>query len=180
MDSYVSDAPMASEEFDQICEQFFGRKLAPYQPTDGVDLDKLLQITQNTAMSNSALSKQMGVMSEKVAGDSLRIDKLETRMAKHEQTVTLTGYQAKQVYGAVHSRVADLLREDGGSSPYYGRFCRKCWTDAKKHSKMAQDYKFTLQADFDEVMDFIDQWYPHGYSGADGYKAHLDQLAKQA
>lgn len=137
------------------------------------DFDKLLQITQNNAISNNALSQQMGVMVNTVGEHEQRLNVMESRLASHERTVTLTLYQAKQMYQAVGHRVNELV---GYPSPYYGNFKRKLWSDAKAHSKMAQEYKFTLQVDFDEVMAFIGSWYPHGYSGVEAYKEHLDLL----
>ena len=101
------------------------------------------------------------------------MDMVEHRLTQHERTVTLTNYQTKEMYQAVGHRVSDLI---GYPNPYYGRFKRKLWNDAKAHSKMAQDYKFTLQIDFDEVMEYIGSWYPCGYSGVDAYKEHLDTL----
>jgi len=167
---------LTSEEFNEICRSFFGHEVeVPQQQTaSDVDLDKLLNITRNNTLTMSALSQQMGFVANKVADDSVRIDSLEHRIGVHERTVTLTNYQTKEMYQAVHNRVAELLRGDGGHSPYFGRFCSKLWRDAKKRSKMAQDYKFTLQIDFDEVMGYIGSWYPDGYSGVDAYKEHLD------
>ena len=145
---------------------------APLATSEAIDFDKLLQITQNNALSNNALSQQMGIVVNTVGEHEQRLNLMESRLASHERTVTLTLYQAKQMYQAVGHRVSELV---GYPSPYYGNFKRKLWNDAKAHSKMAQEYKFTLQVDFDEVMSFIGSWYPHGYSGVEAYKEHLDQ-----
>lgn len=150
--------------------------LAFHEDSEDFDLNKLLQITQNNAMNNMSLSNQMGVMANTMGELQQRFTVLEGRMTQHEHTVTLTNYQTKEMYQAVHHRIAELLRTDGGHSSYYGRFCSKLWRDAKAHSKMAQDYKFTLQIDFDEVMEYIGSWYPVGYSGIEAYKQHLDEI----
>lgn len=133
-----------------------------------------MKALQLAAMNITGLSQQMGLVVSTIGEHSQRLSIVEDRLTQHERTVTLTNYQTKEMYQAVHNRVAELLREDGGCSPYFGRFCSKLWRDAKKRSKMAQDYKFTLQIDFDEVMGYIGSWYPDGYSGVDAYKEHLD------
>ena len=138
-----------------------------------VDIGALLQITQNTAMSTNALSQQMGLIAHQVNENAQEIVVLKERMTTHERTVTLTNYQAKEMFNAVQSVVRERV---GYPSPYFGAFCRKCWSDAKKHSKVAQTYQFTLQVDFDECMGYIGSWYPEGYSGVDAYKAHLGSL----
>lgn len=147
--------------------------LAFPEDSEDFDLNKLLQITQNNAMNNMSLSNQMGVMANTMGEHSRQIAILNDRLTQHEHTVTLTNYQTKQMYQAVGHRVTELV---GYPNPYYGRFKRKLWNDAKAHSKMAQEYKFTLQIDFDEVMEYIGSWYPNGYSGVEAYKQHLDEI----
>lgn len=143
------------------------------QAQQPVDLNKLLQITQNNTMSNAAISKQMGIIVDTVANHGTRIDIIESRLTSHERTVVLTNYQRKAVFNAVGNRVKELV---GYPSKYYGRFKAQCWRDAKKHSKMAQEYQDTLQIDYDEVMSYIGSWYPEGYSGVEAYIEHLDSL----
>ena len=154
--------------------------LAFPEDSEDFNLNKLLQITQNNVMNNSYLSQQMGIVVNTMGKHDQRFDAIEQQLAQqdiritqHERTVTLTNYQTKQMYQAVGHRVTELV---GYPNPYYGRFKRKLWNDAKAHSKMAQEYKFTLQIDFDEVMEYIGSWYPSGYSGVEAYKQHLDEI----
>ena len=154
--------------------------LAVPEDSEDFNLNKLLQITQNNVINNSYLSQQMGIVVNTMGKHDQRFDAIEQQLAQqdiritqHERTVTLTNYQTKQMYQAVGHRVTELV---GYPNPYYGRFKRKLWNDAKAHSKMAQEYKFTLQIDFDEVMEYIGSWYPNGYSGVEAYKQHLDEI----
>ena len=149
------------------------------------DMNKLLQITQNTAMSVNAQSKQMGLLIGTV--EELKQDvgevKQEIGILKHEITVTRS--QANRIQSAIHNRVAELLKLefDGGKvadssietdSKYRSGFLSRCYTDARRKSKLGNPYYSTLRCDFNEVMEYIEAWEPEVSGGRDGYKRYLD------
>ena len=156
-----------------------------------VDMNQLLRITQNTAMSVNEQSKQMGLILGTV--EELKQDvgsiKQEVEVLKSETTVTRA--QAARIKKAIHSRVAYVLKleYDGGrvgdrwigkDKRYRGAFLTRAWVDAKYRSKCGDPYYTTLKADFAEVMDYIDAWEPEVKGGVEGYKHYLDIRHKES
>ena len=145
-----------------------------------VDMNQLMQVVQGTAMNVNSNAKQLGFVTEKIGDHDRQFELVWSEIGGLKQSVTLTRAQIKQMYNAVGNRVTHLLREAkiSGSkfTHYYGRFKSQLWRDAKKHSRMDQDYKLTLKADFEIVMGYIASWYPEGYDGVSGYIEHLDSL----
>ena len=149
------------------------------------DMNQLLQITQNTAMSVNAQSKQMGLILGTV--EELKQDvgeiKNEMEVLKHETTVTR--FQANRIQSAIHTRVAEILKLefDGGKvadgsiktdAKYRGGFISRCYTDARRKSKLGTPYYATLRCDFNEVIEYVAAWVPEVSGGVDGYKRYLD------
>lgn len=150
-----------------------------------LDMVDLLQVTQNTAMSVNGLSQQMGLVLNRVTDNTQRIVALEDRLASHERTVTISRAQQRRIKHEVVSRVNFLLgiEHEGGrvadssiavDSRYRGPFIARCYSDAKKHSRMGETYPETLKVDFDDVLAYISSWVPEVDGGVEGYKAYLD------
>jgi hypothetical protein len=150
-----------------------------------LDMNTLLKVTQNTAMSVSDLSEQMGLVANRVNENTQRIIALEDRLTSHERTETINRAQARRIKKSVIERVNYLLgiEYEGGKVAdecvkvdvfYRGGFISRCYTDAKSHSKMGGSYTETLKVDFDEVMDYIESWVPEVENGVEGYKRYLD------
>lgn len=150
-----------------------------------INMDQLLQITQNTAMSVSAQSKQMGLILGNI--NDLKQDvsaiKDEMEVLKHETTVTR--HQACRLQNAIHQRVAMLLglQFDGGrvsdesigtDKRYRGGFISRCYMDARRKSKLGTPYYATLRCDFQDTLDYIEAWEPEVEGGVEGYKDYLD------
>ena len=152
---------------------------------DIINMDQLLQITQNTAMSVSAQSKQMGLILGNINDlkQDVSVIKDEMEMLKHE--VTVNRNQANRLQSAIHQRVAMLLgiKFDGGKvaaesisteKNYRGGFISRCYTDARRMSRLGTPYYATLRCDFQDVLDYIEAWEPEVEGGVEGYKAYLD------
>ena len=150
-----------------------------------MDMNALLKVTQNTAMSVSGLAEQMGLVVNRVNENTQRIIALEDRMTSHEHTETINRAQARRIKKSVIERVNALLgiKYEGGKVAdecvrvevlYRGGFISRCYTDAKNHSKMGGSYTETLKVDFDEVIEYIDAWKPEVEGGIEGYKKYLD------
>ncbi len=152
--------------------------------TTNTDSD-LLKSVQLTAMSVNAISEQMGLVLNRVNSNTDRIIALEDRLSNHERSETINRAQCRRIKKAVMNRVNDVLKinfeggkvaEDSIATDvlYRGGFISRCYTDAKKHSKMGESYPETLRVDFDEVMDYIESWEPEVEGSVDGYKHYLD------
>jgi hypothetical protein len=150
-----------------------------------VDMGQLLQITQNTAMSVSAQSKQMGLILSTVEDLRQDMDGMRNDLETLKRETTITRPMCRQIRKAVMRRVNELLEIefDGGKVAdgsiqtdvlYRGGFISRCYTDAKNHSKMGESYSETLKVDFDEVMKYIEAWVPEVGDGTEGYKRYLD------
>ena len=153
--------------------------------SDTIDMSQLLQITQNTAMSVNAQSKQMGLVLGTVEDLKQDVGEIKTELdvLKHETVVTR--FQANRIQAAIHGRVAELLKLefDGGKvadssvgtdKKYRGGFISRCYTDARRKSKLGTPYYATLRCDFNEVIEYIEAWEPEVSGGVDGYKHYLD------
>lgn len=150
-----------------------------------VNMNELLQVTQNTAMSVNSLSEQMGLMVGRVNENTKRIVALEDRMTSHERSETITRIQDKRLVSEIHSRVAYLLKieYEGGRVAdnsvsddinYRGAFINRCYVDARNKSKLGQPHYATLKVDFDEVLEYVSSWVPEVEGGTEGYKHYLD------
>lgn len=155
-----------------------------------INMDQLLQITQNTAMSVSAQSKQMGLILGNI--NDLKQDvsaiKDEMEVLKHETTVTRN--QANRLQTAIHQRVNLVLgiQFSGGKvanefidvdKKYRGGFISRCYWDARRKSRLGTPYYTTLRCDFQETLDYIEAWEPEVEGGVEGYKDYLDDRREE-
>ena len=150
-----------------------------------VDMSQLLQITQNTAMSVNAQSKQMGLILGTVEELKQDVGSIKQEMEVLKRETTITRPMCRRIRKAVMNQVNKVLKIefDGGKVAdecietdvlYRGGFISRCYTDAKNHSKMGESYSETLKVDFDEVMRYIESWIPEVEGGVEGYKHYLD------
>ena len=160
-----------------------------------VDINKLLKITQNTAMSVNAQSKQMGLILGTMEG--LKQDVIEVKSVMNdindrvtvlEEDEALKPYQVYSVKKAVRTRVAELLKikfdRRGGATDetmgvykrYYGRFCGRLHNDAKCAGIEEASWRFTPRKNYQKLIDFIADWTPA--RGVDGLKTYFDNLSK--
>lgn len=163
-------------------EQSMTSAASAMEPTGGNDL---LQMMQLAAANINGLSKQMGLVNARIDEHSKRIDRVEERVDKVESELTVNRAQANRLQSAIHQRVTDVLKLefDGGKvadgsiktdKRYRGGFISRCYTDARRKSKLGTPYYATLRCDFHEVMDYIKAWEPEVSGGVDGYKHYLD------
>lgn len=154
------------------------------ETTSGMDMNALLKVTQNTAMSVSGLAEQMGLVVNRVNENTQRIISLEDRMTSHERTEVVNRMEANNIHSAIHERVKHLLGIDGEeeidedeyhfiSVNYWQGFITALYGDARKHSKLGKPYYATLHIDYEEVMAYIASWFPK--RGVKGQKEYLDK-----
>lgn len=159
------------------------------------DLGQVMQTLQLASTSISGLAQQMGIanarlnehegrMSEMDSRYDQRINDIELRVDRREQREILDNSQRRHLKQAVSSRVFKLLgieyvdgimtKESAVACALYSKgFYRKCYADAKRYSRMAEEFADTLAIDYDEVLRYISSWVPERY-GVDGYKDYLD------
>ena len=113
----------------------------------------------------------------------------ETRITNFEENERIDGVDARRMLRAIHARCDHLLgikRENGlvkrecmaTDKKYSAAFKRRCYHDAKVHSRMGNDYRETKKRDLEEVMDYIENWKPEvAYEGLTGEKAYTKYLS---
>lgn len=158
-----------------------------------VNLDDLYKITQQTAFNVAGISEQMGILTTDVRNlkkelvemkqqTEDRFTEHEVRMASYEDRIRLTRPQANNVRQSIHARVRELLgieyengivKENCLFADKYLRpgFISRCYTDARRESKLGTPYSETYQRDYSEVLHFIATWEPP--TGTEGYTAYL-------
>ena len=154
------------------------------------EIQELTQIVKQTAFNVASISEQMGLISKEVR--DLKIGQRELseglkavndRMQNYEDRIRVTRPQAQNIRNSIHARTAILLHieyENGIVKPesmfadkYYRQgFISRCYTDARKSSRLGTPYTETYQRDYDEVLHFISGWEPP--TGVEGYKSYLD------
>lgn len=141
-------------------------------------LKKAAWISENT-------SRQMGLLNDTVAEHERQIQDLTHRMEVRERRETVDQNQSDQIKLAVHDRICGLLEIDhenghiaarciGDYKKYYRGFVCHCYNDCKAHGRMGKPYYRTLAIDYDDVINYINAWFPRG--GVEDYKHYLDDL----
>lgn len=151
--------------------------------------EDMLQIMQMATMNISNLGKQMGVISEQLTNFDTRLSGIENRMSKYEDSTCVNRDMRRRIKNAIHARVNKLLGityKDGvvtsdslyADKYYRGGFISRCYADARKYSRLGCPYDETLARDFEEVIHYIENWFPEisydGLTGVEAYKRYLD------
>lgn len=149
------------------------------------DSSDLLKLAQLNTMNINGLSKQMGLINDRMDEIVQRMDGHDNRLDVLEHNITINRAEKRRIKKSVMSRVNYLLKIkfEGGKVAdesiatdqlYRGAFISRCYTDAKNHSKMGDSYSETLKTDFNEVLEYIVSWVPEVDGGVEGYKKYLD------
>lgn len=161
-----------------------------------MNMDDITKALSLAAVTSQRISEQMGLVNARIDATESKIDKLiekqdatDRRMKNYEDRLHVTRSQRKRIKQAAHNRVEYLLgmRKEGGvldrqslfADKYYRKaFIGKCYTDARRESRLGDSIEETLVRDFEEVIDYIGTWTPavsfEGRIGVEGYKAYLD------
>lgn len=154
--------------------------------TPGADM---MQMMQMATMNISNLGKQMGVISEQLTNFDVRLSGIENRMQKYEDSTLANRDMCRRIKNAIHARVNKLLGiayQDGvvtadsmyADKYYRGGFISRCYADARRYSRLGTPYYTTLARDVDEVIHYIENWFPEigydGLTGVEAYKRYLD------
>lgn len=157
-------------------------------------------IVEQTALNVQAVASQMGVL---VAGfNDLKnhmdttdqaIEKLDTRMDGWEERERISISDSRRLKLAIHSRCFYILgiehskrvvseKSMSDYKKYFGKFCSRCYTDARAKSRLGTPYYDTRKQDYEEVMSYIKSWEPEvqfdGKTGTEAYKAYLDRMSE--
>ena len=151
------------------------------------DIEGLMKVSQQTLMSVSGMSQQMGLVLDKLTIHDERIAGLQGEIDTIKHTETVDRAQRRRIKRAIKNRVYHKLgvpmRSDERNAmqesvykTYFPGFISKIYTDARNHSRLGDPIDDTLRVDYDEVISYIDSWEPECPGGVEGRMAELDAL----
>lgn len=146
---------------------------------DGKDFDmqQLMNLCGQNMMTVNNLSRQMGLVANKV--DSL--DKCMTMLVDRVDGIELRSEidsdQEERLRETVNKRVYEILHYDPLEiAKYSRRFFSRCWSDAKIDAGVAASYKATKKENYQRAIDYIEAWFPR--EGCAAFKDKIDEAAK--
>ena len=146
---------------------------------DGKDFDmqQLMNLCGQNMMTVNNLSRQMGLVANKV--DSL--DKCMTMLVDRVDGIELRSEidsdQEERLRETVNKRVYEILHYDPLEiAKYSRRFFSRCWSDAKRDAGVAASYKATKKENYQRAIDYIEAWFPR--EGCAAFKDKIDEAAK--
>lgn len=146
---------------------------------DGKDFDmqQLMNLCGQNMMTVNNLSRQMGLVANKV--DSL--DKCMTMLVDRVDGIELRSEidsdQEERIRKTVNKRVYEILHYDPFEIARYSRrFFSRCWSDAKRDAGVAASYKATKKENYQRAIDYIEAWLPR--EGCAAFKDKIDEAAK--
>lgn len=146
---------------------------------DGKDFDmqQLMNLCGQNMMTVNNLSRQMGLVANKV--DSL--DKCMTMLVDRVDGIELRSEidsdQEERLRKTVNKRVYEILHYDPLEiAKYSRRFFSRCWSDAKRDAGVAASYKATKKENYQRAIDYIEAWFPR--EGCAAFKDKIDEAAK--
>lgn len=161
-------------------------------------MDQLQNIVNQTAINTHSISKQLGIIASAVtdlkahaAQTDQKFSDIDSRMTGWEQRERVTPSEANRIKAAVKAKCYSLLgiEHEGGViaeedipiyKQYFGKFCRRCYLDARNKSRLGTPYYDTRKQDLNDVMTYISNWEPEvqfdGKVGTEAYKSYLDEM----
>lgn len=156
-----------------------------------VSIEQLLTVAQQNTFSIQGLSNLLNAHESRISQMEVAQNAQEQRITAFEQNERINRTDQRRMKYAVHSRCYHLLnieREHGHVlkesmetyRKYFGAFTKKCYVDAKNYSRMGDPYTETAKRDYNEVIEYIENWSPEisydGLTGAKAYIKYLDEL----
>lgn len=141
------------------------------------DMQQLMNLCGQNMMTVNNLSRQMGLVANKV--DSL--DKCMTMLVDRVDGIELRSEidsdQEERLRKTVNKRVYEILHYDPLEiAKYSRRFFSRCWSDAKRDAGVAASYKATKKENYQRAIDYIEAWFPR--EGCADFKDKIDEAAK--
>lgn len=141
------------------------------------DMQQLMNLCGQNMMTVNNLSRQMGLVANKV--DSL--DKCMTMLVDRVDGIELRSEidsdQEERLRKTVNKRVYEILHYDPLEiAKYSRRFFSRCWSDAKRDAGVAASYKATKKENYQRAIDYIKAWFPR--EGCADFKDKIDEAAK--
>lgn len=165
--------------------------------TNNYSMEDLMAVIQGTAQNLNMVSESFGIISQKMTNLELSsksnaedIRTLSNDFQSYKETQKLNeridSYEAKELVKMKSKRIYELLDEAFGKNSrgiddskafakkYFRRLAMKYWSDAKRYSHVAGEYRETKRKWLDDVKEYTETWYPHDVS----VSALLDEVDK--
>lgn len=163
-------------------------------------MNSLMSIVNQTALNTKSVSDQLGIISSAIVSlknhansTDEKLEDMSQRMTGWEERERISVSDSRRLKQAVHARcfyVLGILHSNGVVADesigdykrYFGKFCSRCYTDARAKSRLGTPYYDTRKQDYEEVMNYIKSWEPEvqfdGKTGTEAYKAYLDRMSE--
>lgn len=153
-----------------------------------VSVEQLLTIAQQNTYSIQGLNSILTAHESRLSQVEVVQNEQAQRITAFEQNERIDRTDQRRMRNAVHARCYFLLdiKHEGGHvaresmsdyKEYFGAFTKKCYMDAKSHSRMGDPYSETRKRDCEETMQYIESWQPEiSYEGMTGTKAYIKYL----
>lgn len=144
---------------------------------ENFDMQKLMNITGQTALNVDSMSKQLGIVASAVTTIRNDVDDLTGRMNILEQKEEITTEQASTINRAIRKRVGEILGNNEEDLARYRRiFSASLYGDARKYAGLGNTYPATKKENFQRVIDYVESWIPS--CGCSELKRKADDKAK--
>lgn len=149
------------------------------------ELTSIFKALDRTASLLASTAQKVDIIENKIEVHDLRIENTEREIREIKRSERIDRQQAKQIKAHVMARTAGILgiQYDGkrvadesieDDKKYRGGFISRLYCEAKMSGLMGDPYSETKKKDYEDVITFIDAWYPNVDGGTDGYKKYLD------
>lgn len=141
------------------------------------DIQQLMNITGQTAMNLSQMSKQMGVITTAVSTMQTDIDGLVNRMDNLELKEEITTTQEENIKECACKRVISIIGDDPLEKQKYFRiFIQSLYKDARRFAGLGSKISRTRKCDYQRCIDCIEAWIPE--CGCSALRARADANAR--
>ena len=153
-----------------------------------VNIEQLFAVAQQNTYSIQGLNNILTAHESRLSQIEVAQNEQAQRITAFEQNERIDRTDQRRMRNAVHARCYFLLgiKHEGGHvakesmsiyKGYFGAFTRKCYSDAKSHSRMGDPFSETKKRHCEEAMQYIENWQPEiSYEGLTGTKAYMKYL----
>lgn len=144
---------------------------------ENFDIQQLMNVVGQSAMTTNQISNQLGIISTAVTGLKSDVYSLCNRMDSLELNEEVTTTQQEVIIETAKKRVCEVLGfNDSDISKYIRTFIQKLYSDARSYAGMGSKISRTKKADYQRVVDYVGAWNPR--CGVTELKNIADKRAK--
>ena len=145
--------------------------------TGNFDMQQLMNITGQTAMNVSNMSKQLGVVACAVNTLTDDVNTMKDDIAQLKMNEEITTTQQETIISLAKRRVLEIIGNNPLEIQKYMRiFIQKLYADARREAGLGSKIARTKKRDYQRVLDYIEGWNPK--CGCAALRSKADANAK--